>query len=236
MKALEGDIALLKDWGLRPWISISNSTDPLQPLEKELGHFLYSLRRLLEEGFPVLIVTKNPGMLLDPPYLEALKEGRVRIHVTIPFLKESPLEPRSPLPKERIEAVGKLVSMGLDLGVRIDPVIPPEGGFGQSEEDLRQLVLRLSEVGVRKVYAKVLRLMVRFGALQEDFYLALRPFYQQKGLWRGSYFVLREEERVRLLLPIIEAATENKMEVFTCTDPVGLPGVRRCEFEDKGER
>lgn len=228
---LERDIRLLKGQGLEPWVSISNSTDPLQPIEERYRHTLYSLKRLLEEGFPVLLLTKNPKTLLSPEYLNALFLGRARIHVTIPFLRKSPLEPRSPSPEERIEAVGNLVSLGFDVGVRIDPVIPWEGGLGQSPDELRFLVFRLADVGVKKIYTKGLRLMGRHRCLQPDFYFALKPLFRRQGIWKGTYFVLRDEEKARLLSPVIEAAREAKVEVFTCTDTLEFLGVRRCEFE-----
>lgn len=229
---LERDIATLKERGIRPWVSISNSTDPLQSLERRYRHTLYALRRLLDEGFPVLVVTKNPRMLLEPEYLEAIGRGFTKIHVTIPFLQPSPLEPHGPPPEDRIEAIRELISLGFDVGVRVDPVIPRVGEIGQSEEELRLLLWRLAEAGVRRIYAKVLRLMGRLKALQGPFYASLKPYFQRAGIWKGSYFVLSEEERARVLSPLVEFAHDLGMEVFTCTDRVGLPGVRRCEFED----
>ncbi len=232
---LERDIELLKEAGLRPWISISNSTEPLQPLEEREGHTLYALRRLLEEGFPVLLVTKNPEKLCEPSYLEALSRGEARIHVTIPFLRQNPLEPHAPPPKERIRGVERLSALGFDVGVRIDPVLPQVEGLGQNPEELRELVFLLREAGARRIYAKCLRLMGRLKALQPDLYSALKPFYRDHGIWRGSYYILRDEAKEELLFPIWEAAREAGLRLFTCTDRVNLPGALRCEFESRKE-
>jgi DNA repair photolyase len=221
------DIKRLQEKEERAWISISNSCDPLQPLEERVGDTLFALHKLSENGFPVLLITKNPRLLLTKTYQEALRKGVVKIQVSIPFLK-TPLEPGAPPSEDRFLSVKELVKEGFEVSIRIDPVIP--GPIGQSFQELKELVFRAKEAGVKKIYAKALRLMTGFKKIRPQFYESLLPLYRKEGMWCGSYYVLKNPVKEELLRPIWESVQEANMELFTCTDRVGFPGVRQCEF------
>ena len=54
---------------------ISNSTDPLQPLELEHRHALYTFEKLAQRRHrftTVTVLTKNPAILTDREYIEVL--------------------------------------------------------------------------------------------------------------------------------------------------------------------
>jgi len=226
-KGLITDIKRLREKEERVWISISNSCDPLQPLEERVGDTLFALNKLSESGFPLLLITKNPKLLLVKGYMEALSKGPSKIQVSIPFIK-TPLEGGAPPSEERFLSIKELVKEGLDVSIRIDPVIP--GQIGQDVQELKELIFRAKEAGVKKIYAKVLRLMTGFKRIRPKFYETLLPFYKKEGVWCGTYYVLKDHIKEELLLPIWESAQEAEMELFTCTDRLYSPGVRQCEF------
>jgi len=165
-------------------VYLSSNSDPFQILEEWHGHALYTLRRLGEEGYPIILMTKNPGMLLKPGYLEAVAQSRSVVEVTIPFL-DGRFEPGAPSPLSRIRAVRELVGVGLRVLARVDPIIPTFGRVqGQTREELWSLVGRLAEAGVSHVISKVLHL-VNPGKLRSrrhlHFYRELLPLYLTKG-------------------------------------------------------
>src|SRR3989304_2836175 len=56
-------------------VHLSNSTDPLQPLEQEHRHALFVLERLAEHRnrfTTITLLTKNPAMLMEDRYVQAL--------------------------------------------------------------------------------------------------------------------------------------------------------------------
>ena len=56
-------------------VHLSNSTDPLQPLEQEHRHTLFALERLVEHRnrfTTVALLTKNPAVLVDDRYVHVL--------------------------------------------------------------------------------------------------------------------------------------------------------------------
>ena len=155
------------------------------------------------------------GLVED--YLNTLKEkGEYRIGIKEVYYEET------------------LTRAGLEVRARIDPLIPPVGGLGQTPGELRELVLRLAEAGVRGVYAKCLRLMGGLRRLQPELYRALLPAYRARGEWRARGWHLRPEAKRELLEPVWEAAQEAGLRLFTCTDAVDLPGVGRCELSGEG--
>ena len=57
-------------------VHLSNSTDPLQPLEQEHRHTLFVLEKLAEHRnrfTTVTLLTKNPAVLMDDRYVQALR-------------------------------------------------------------------------------------------------------------------------------------------------------------------
>ncbi len=58
-------------------VHISNSTDPLQPLELEHRHALYTFEKLAQRRCrftTVTVLTKNPAVLTDQRYIRVLHE------------------------------------------------------------------------------------------------------------------------------------------------------------------
>jgi len=139
-------------------IALGTATDPYQPAERRYG----ITRAILEEfaqhaGLELGIVTKSNLILRDLELLQRVgKQNRLAINLTVTTLDTKLariLEPRAPRPDLRLEAVRKLSSAGLRVGVICAPVLP---GITDSPADLESLVKATAEAGGHWIYANPL--------------------------------------------------------------------------------
>jgi len=215
-------------------VYVSSNCEPLQPLEEKYKHTLYALTKLTENDFPVIIMTKNPGKLLEPDYLRAMNKSKTVIQVTIPFLN-SRFEPYAPTPNQRIQAVGSLTTLGFQVVARVDPVIPVYDGIeGQSVEEIDSLVCQLHRVGVRLIVSKCLRLVNGIKKMYPKLYDCLKPYYRINRS-EESHYELNSESKQKLLTPIYEACNKYGMKMATCVDGrhVNFPASIRCDGLEK---
>lgn len=149
-RLLDRDLDDLERFGVPPApLHISNSTDPLQPLERRAGHTRYALERILAHRrrfTTVTLLTRNPKSLLEGGYVDLLaalvavpgdhparermaaaNQPGLRLHVSLAFWREAArraLEPNAPPLADRIEALESLAEAGIPLVLRIDPLFP----------------------------------------------------------------------------------------------------------------
>lgn len=149
-KKLLKDLREIEEFNLPPApVHLSNSTDPLQPIEQQQKLTLYTLRQLLRYRryfTSIVILTKNPSALLNPQYLDVLKglsklseehlyknifeENSVpplKIEVSLAFsLQENAdfYEPAAPSIASRTEAITQLRQNDIPVVLRIDPLLP----------------------------------------------------------------------------------------------------------------
>jgi DNA repair photolyase len=136
-------------------VHLSNSTDPLQPLEQEHRHTLFALERLAEHRnrfTTVTLLTKNPAVLIDDRYVQALhrlnelpvdhprrswfdSQGYppLRLECSLAFYNDEHrqlLDPAAPSVESRMDALRLLRKEGFAVFPRIDPLFPrdPLGG------------------------------------------------------------------------------------------------------------
>ena len=139
-------------------IALGTATDPYQPAERR-----YEVTRaILEEfaqhaGLELGIVTKSNLVLRDTQLLQRISlQNRLSINLTVTTLNTKLariLEPRAPRPDLRLDAVRKLSSAGLRVGVICAPVLP---GITDSPADLESLVKTVAEAGGAWIYANPL--------------------------------------------------------------------------------
>lgn len=144
------DLAELEEYDVPPApVHLSNSTDPLQALELKHKMTLYTLKQLRKYRrffTSIVILTKNPTLLTEPEYLEALESlvdlplnhpskekfaekslPSLRIEASLAFCKEESAElydPGAPSITQRMKAIEKLRSSGIAVVMRIDPLLP----------------------------------------------------------------------------------------------------------------
>ena len=161
-------------------LHISNSTDPLQAgLEDEHRHTLFMLQQVLanrELFTSIVILTKNPVILLTDDYLPIITKPRMRpltVQVSCAFWDDKArafYEPAAPTVNSRLNAMKILAGKGVDVELRIDPLFPasridqsirihkplPEYGLpeAQTTEGIQALVKFASVAGTSSIIAK----------------------------------------------------------------------------------
>ena len=130
-------------------VHVSNSTDAFGPIEEQFQNSLFTLEKLLQYRHrfsTITILTKNPAMLLQSPYLDTLLElSRLQpshprykyfqnknltplwLEVSLAFWNDKSremLEPGAPSVCSRLEAIAQLQQAGVSVALRIDPLFP----------------------------------------------------------------------------------------------------------------
>jgi DNA repair photolyase len=211
-------------------VSISNSCDPLQPLEDKYRHTLLTIKLLTENDFPIIVITKNPSKLLESKYLEAMDSKRTLIEVTVINMNSEFFEPNAPPSIERIAAVEELIKIGFNVAIRIDPIIPRFGGIlGQSPSEIETLIENIREIGIKLVVAKCLRLVGATARVHPAFYYGLLPHYKTHGVWSRNCYELKNNIKQILHMPVYSACLKRGIGYSTCLDNVDLPGSTPCD-------
>jgi len=181
----------------KPWptyISLNTSTDSFQPFEEILTVSWEVMQLLLKRNIGITLLTKGQ---IPPEFISLFQrfKDRVAISIGLVSLKDSfqaIYEPGAASVQERLETISRLVKAGINVRVRLDPLIP---GINDHPQELQDLFQELSGRGIDRI--AVSYLMMRPSILRQ-----LRqeiPPVQYK-LLEGFY-------RLRPRVPI--AASEN---------------------------
>ena len=127
-------------------VALSGVTDPYQPAERNYEITRKVLEALRNNNFPVHIITKSDLVVRDTDILsEISKKSWCTVSFTITTLDKnllSLLEPFSPPPERRLEAVKKLRETGIMAGVDFTPIIPY---LLDGDNNIREVIRRASE-------------------------------------------------------------------------------------------
>jgi len=183
-KKLKKDLQEIKSFGVPAVpLHMSNSTDPLQEsLEMQNRHTLLVLREISKQRglfTSLVILTKNPKILTDEPYLSIITNPSMRpftVQISCAFWKDevrSFFEPNAPSISDRLEPLKFLADRGVDVELRIDPLFPslridekirkhrslPNYGIpeAQKKEDIFSLVQFAKNTGATSIIAKPLK-------------------------------------------------------------------------------
>ncbi|MEW6571451.1 MAG: radical SAM protein [Nitrospirota bacterium] len=170
------------------WVSFSTVSDAFQNMDEILDITYRTMKLLLERGIGMSFLTKGfiPSDFIELfrkyPSMSSLGKGgikgNVRAKIGLVSLSEDYrklFEPYTASAFQRLLNIKNLVNAGIEVSVRIDPIIPPlvkggEGGF--SENSIDRLLKRLKTEGVRNisVSALVMRpsIMNSFGELPSN--------------------------------------------------------------------
>lgn len=220
-------------------VIVSSSTDPFQSIEREHKDSHFAIKTLLKEGFPVLVMTRNPQMLLEKEYLDMARNLNLFIDVSIPSLHENDTNSifyssAAPSLNKTFEAIQKLSEIGKYIRIKIEPIIPSVGNvLGQNKEELKELVKLSKNAGAQMVITKTMRLNE---AVPSRVYYPLFEYYSKKGIpekyGKVTNHVLRSEVRRQLLNPVYEACEEEGIPFCACVDSdVFLEKSSKCSFE-----
>ncbi len=171
-------------------ISMSNSSDPYPPIEKEKKITRNCLKLFKEYDAKVLIITKSDLVVRDA---DILSEMKCAVSITITGLDF--LEPFAPSSKKRIEAIKKLKEYNIPTILRFDPIIPflNENKFEIIEKAEPDHVV----TSTLKIKPQIFERLSKF--LPNDLKQKIYHLYFKEGEKINSYYYLKKELREKIL-------------------------------------
>lgn len=198
-------------------ISMSNSSDPYPPMESQLKLTRSCLREFLRKDLRVLIVTKSDLVVRDLDLVSAL---RAAITITITTLDEylaKRLEPRAPTPSKRLDAIEKLSSERIPVGVRVDPIIP-----FLNDEGVELLLKEVRDAGALHVTSSTFKprwdSWKRMEKSFPDACEKLKPLYFREGERVGRSYYLPKPLRFKLMSKIAEKCKRLGLTFACCRE------------------
>lgn len=180
-------------------VALGTACDPYEPAELK-----YQLTRRILETFrdfhnPVSLTTKGTLVTRDVDVLQELgARAFLQVNVSVATVDEAVwkvMEPQTPKPIKRLEAVEQLARAGVRVGVLLAPIIP---GLTDSPEALEAVVRQAAEHGAQFLAPNVLHLKPGsrewFMPFIREAYPHLNPLYAR--LYRGAYAPDRHTDEV----------------------------------------
>jgi DNA repair photolyase len=168
---------------LPAWISFSTASDAFQDIDEVLDITYSCMKLALERGIGISFLTKGyipeafigifkryPKMVKARIGIVSLDEGYKRL-----------FEPFTASPLKRLENIKALIKAGIEVSVRIDPVIP---SITDSERDIENLLKELYKTGVKEV--SVSSLVMRPLIMDTFKKLHNQIFWRIMKLYRGE--------------------------------------------------
>ncbi|MCX5799933.1 MAG: radical SAM protein [Candidatus Eisenbacteria bacterium] len=260
-KYLKKDIETATGLGLPKLpVMVSCSTDPFQPLETDHKYALSVLQTLAHHGFPLVVITQNPQIFLDPEYAAVAQKTPLVVEVTIPSMSAGPaaegiFHSEAPPASERFSAIAELVSLHVPVRLRLDPIIPRirDELPGQTVEDIREAVGRYAEIFAKSSSDVSDEMMVISNVMTFDDDVKYKLRYWNDGVASeySTFFtanekgeprqrsdglrmqVLKRELQEELLQPVVEACSKAQVPLCPCVANAYFCGSRDCVFPAK---
>ena len=183
-------------------LAMGTNTDPYQPAERNWRITRGVLELLLDCRHPVAIVTKSARVCRDIDVLaELARQNLSTVFLSITTLDADmarTLEPRAAAPQARLDAIARLASAGVPVGVLVSPIVP-----ALTDHELERILEAAHGAGARFAGFALLRLPGEVAALFEDW---LGHHYPQRAAhvmnairatWRGQLASSEFGERQR---------------------------------------
>lgn len=222
-------------------INFGSGTDPYQPLELHYRFFRHIIPFFKEYGYWFYVATKSNLIIRDIDLLENFK--RAWVGITLTSLDDNLMrifEPSRPPARFVLDAIRILIERGIEVVVRIDPLIP---GVNDDLDSLKHMVDVLHEIGVKAITSGVIK--VKFAMLQsknkqqpmwrKPWYQSISEYKQKTDIDIGKsiknrftvdypygYKIPSLEERIKILAPLAEYVTSRGISFSTCEMGVDL--------------
>lgn len=160
-----------------PWVSFSTASDAFQDMDEVLQITYKTMDILFERAIGISFLTKGfiPSGFIKLfgkyPHLVKARIGIVSLNEDYRRL----FEPYSAHPIKRLKNIKNLIDIGIDVSVRIDPIIPV---VSDSEDSFEHLIKRLKATGVKDISISFL---VMRSSIMNQFVKEL-PFRVAKGI------------------------------------------------------
>jgi DNA repair photolyase len=137
------------------------------------------------------------------------------------------IEPNAPKPTERLKTVETLVSKGVPVSVRIDPIIP------FVNQNYAELIDTLASLGVRHVTASTYKARrrdwQRLAAASPEAAEKLKPLYWIQGEREGGCALLPIDMRFRLLSDVRRLVLQSGMQFAVCREDLSGLNTAVCD-------
>ena len=230
-------------------LHMSNSTDPLQEnLELKNSHTLFMLHNIAKNRnlfTSITILTKNPKIPIDEPYLSIISNPGMRpltVQISCSFWNDkarSFYEPNAPSVSSRLGALKILTDNGVECDLRIDPLIPssriedkirrhkplPHYGIpeAQTKEDILSLIQFARKSKTNSIIVNTLKVPISKTAEQckgwfADIYKDANP--SGKTRFRGGSWRLPENYEKALVSTINKMCVQEGIQLKHCMHDV----------------
>jgi len=223
LKRLEREASKLKG----ETISMSNSSDPYPPMERELGLTRDCLKILSQNNCRIQIVTKSSLVARDA---DLLSKTPATVALTITTDNNDlakQMEPKAPSPNERLKTVETLIGKSIPVSVRIDPIIP------FVNDNPAKLITKLTETGVKHITASTYKAKrdnwERLAAAMPEQAEKLKPLYWSQGERANGCALLPREMRLNLLTNIRNMALSHGIEFAVCREGLSQLNTACCD-------
>lgn len=210
-------------------ISISNSSDPYQPLEEKFKDFRECLKIFQNFNFKILIITKSDLVLRD---IDLLKNLKCAVTITITTLNQKiakKLEPQTPLPKERLNALKILAENKIPVGLRLDPVF-----LFLTDGEIEEIIKRAKEANIKHIVVSIFKprkdSWKRFEEVFSKISKKLKPLYFEKVEKIQNSFYLAKDLRRNLLERVFKVCQKYKIPFACCRE--GFSNLKSAKFCD----
>src|SRR5215218_9147018 len=184
-------------WKREP-VALGTNTDPYQWVEGRYKLMRGIWEALRDAANPCSILTKSPLVLRDLDLLKEIAQVTdVSACLSVPTLDEKAwraMEPHTPNPRARLEAVAELNRAGIPTGILIAPLMP---GINDAPEQVARIVELATEAGATSIGGQMLFLR---GSVREVFFDWLRehrpdlvPRYEE--LYRHGAYLPETQRR-----------------------------------------
>jgi DNA repair photolyase len=208
-------------------VSIANSSDPYPRVEATRGLTRKCLEILAESNCRIQIVTKSNIVVRDDDLLSKICSTVAMTITTDDENTAKLIEPRAPSPIERVKAVEDLISKGISVSVRIDPIIP------WVNDKPENLIAALASIGVKHITSSTYKVKPdnwhRLTAAMPEVAEKLKPLYFQEGEKMGGNTLLPKDFRFKLLKNVRDLVTSNKMKFGVCRENLSQLNTAPCD-------
>lgn len=173
--------------GARKWqpvtLHFSGVTDCYQPVERQLKLTRGCLEVCAEFRNPACVITKNHLIMRDADVLADLaRHDCVGVLISVTTLNNdlaARMEPRTSVPKYRLEAIRTLRNAGVPVGVMVAPIVP-----ALTDHEVPEILKMAADAGASYAGYQVMRLPYSNGMLFEEWLERYYPDRKQKVLNR----------------------------------------------------
>ncbi|HYA32505.1 MAG TPA: radical SAM protein [Candidatus Bathyarchaeia archaeon] len=200
-------------------------TDPFQPLDLVWETSLKAMSIAANHGAFFTIITKSDYVL---KILKTTWADYERFHVslTCESLSGEKLKAisRAPAVFRRLRAVEKLVSAGVSVSVRVDPII---SGLTDDYCELDELLQTLGSIGVHHITASsgsfnsagFRKLVTR---IEETGYAEAAALMRSRYIFNGKKFTLNMKDRLKLYEDLTSLCGRYDLGLSLCQEPLNL--------------